>query len=71
LCLPAPAFRLKGGGRYENDLKSGNKRNLVESGDTKPGDSPKMSDSGGAKPAEPRAESKPAPKAEPKGGTAD
>lgn len=30
--LSAPAFRLKGGGWYETDFKSGNKRNLHDSG---------------------------------------
>lgn len=35
--LSAPSFRLKGGGWYETDFKSGNKRNLAESGkDEKP-----------------------------------
>jgi len=29
--LSAPSFRLKGGGWYETDFKSGNKRNLVDS----------------------------------------
>jgi putative FmdB family regulatory protein len=28
--LSAPSFRLKGGGWYETDFKSGNKRNLAE-----------------------------------------
>ncbi len=28
--LSAPSFRLKGGGWYETDFKSGNKRNLVD-----------------------------------------
>ena len=30
--LSAPSFRLKGGGWYETDFKSGNKRNLAEGG---------------------------------------
>ena len=30
--ISAPSFRLKGGGWYETDFKSGNKRNLVDSG---------------------------------------
>lgn len=28
--ISAPAFRLKGGGWYETDFKSGNKKNLVK-----------------------------------------
>jgi len=35
--ISAPSFRLKGGGWYETDFKSGNKRNLAEGGkDEKP-----------------------------------
>lgn len=35
--LSAPSFRLKGGGWYETDFKSGNKKNLADSGkDEKP-----------------------------------
>src|ERR1700733_12116731 len=35
--LSAPAFRLKGGGWYETDFKSGKKKNLADSGkDEKP-----------------------------------
>lgn len=35
--ISAPSFRLKGGGWYETDFKSGNKRNLADSGkDEKP-----------------------------------
>jgi len=30
--ISAPSFRLKGGGWYETDFKSGNKRNLADSG---------------------------------------
>lgn len=30
--ISAPSFRLKGGGWYETDFKSGNKRNLVDGG---------------------------------------
>ena len=33
--LSAPVFRLKGGGWYETDFKTGDKRNVVESGDGK------------------------------------
>jgi putative FmdB family regulatory protein len=43
--ISAPSFRLKGGGWYETDFKTGNKRNLLESGekkaDTKDGGSDK------------------------------
>lgn len=31
--ISAPGFRLSGGGWYETDYKSGNKKNLVDSGD--------------------------------------
>ena len=41
--LSAPAFRLKGGGWYETDFKTDNKRNLHESG--------QGTDKGGDKPA--------------------
>ena len=35
--VSAPSFRLKGGGWYETDFKSGKKKNVVESGgDKKP-----------------------------------
>ena len=34
--ISAPAFRLKGGGWYETDFKSGNKRHLAEGSDPKP-----------------------------------
>lgn len=34
--MSAPAFRLKGGGWYETDFKSGNKRHLAEASDAKP-----------------------------------
>jgi putative FmdB family regulatory protein len=33
--ISAPSFRLKGGGWYETDFKTGNKRNLVEGGEKK------------------------------------
>ncbi len=42
--ISAAGFRLKGGGWYETDFKSGNKRNLADSGD-KPAKS--SGDSGG------------------------
>jgi putative FmdB family regulatory protein len=32
--VSAAAFRLKGGGWYETDFKTGNKKNLVSGGDT-------------------------------------
>ena len=44
--LSAPVFRLKGGGWYETDFKTGDKRNVVESGDAK-GDAPNGGDGGG------------------------
>lgn len=43
--ISAAGFRLKGGGWYETDFKSGNKKNLVESGKGSSG----SSDSGGKK----------------------
>jgi putative FmdB family regulatory protein len=43
--ISAAAFRLKGGGWYETDFKSGNKRNLVASSDN----SKEKEDSGKAK----------------------
>ncbi|TXH03460.1 MAG: zinc ribbon domain-containing protein [Nevskiaceae bacterium] len=56
--VSAAGFRLKGGGWYETDFKSGNKKNLV-------GDA---ADAGGDKPAAPTtAESKPAAKPKDKG----
>ncbi len=33
--ISAPSFRLKGGGWYETDFKTGNKKNLADSGDGK------------------------------------
>ena len=33
--LSAPVFRLKGGGWYETDFKTGDKRNIVETGNGK------------------------------------
>ena len=35
--ISAAAFRLKGGGWYETDFKTGNKKNLASSGDSKSG----------------------------------
>ena len=45
--VSAAAFRLKGGGWYETDFKSGNKRNVAES-DSQPKKEEKKAD-GGAK----------------------
>ena len=36
--VSAAAFRLKGGGWYETDFKTGNKKNLVSGGDSAGGD---------------------------------
>jgi len=36
--VSAAAFRLKGGGWYETDFKSGNKKNIDQSDNKKPGD---------------------------------
>lgn len=61
--LTAPQFRLAGGGWYETDFKKDGekKRNLVDAGGS--GGEAKAE----SKPADPRpAESKPAPKADPK-----
>ena len=33
--ISAPSFRLKGGGWYETDFKTGTKKNLVDSNDNK------------------------------------
>ena len=43
--ISAAAFRLKGGGWYETDFKTGNKKNLANAGDSGSGDSGKSSDS--------------------------
>ena len=34
--VSAPSFRLKGGGWYETDFKTGSKKNLVQSNEPKP-----------------------------------
>ena len=44
--LSAPVFRLKGSGWYETDFKTGDKRNVAESGDAK-GDSSASNGGGG------------------------
>ncbi len=60
--ISAPVFRLKGGGWYETDFKSGNKRNLAEGGkDEKPASKDKD-----AKPAKPAKSAEKPAKAEPK-----
>lgn len=48
--VSAAGFRLKGGGWYETDFKSGKKKNLVQdAGKSSGSDSAKPSDSGGKK----------------------
>ena len=37
--ISAAAFRLKGGGWYETDFKTGDKKNLASAGDSSSGDS--------------------------------
>ena len=59
--VSAPSFRLKGGGWYETDFKSGNKKNLADGGkDEKPAakDESKPAKAEKAKPADkkPKAE---------------
>lgn len=66
--ISAPSFRLKGGGWYETDFKSGSKRNLAESGD-KPAAESKDKDKkppkeGKEKPAPEPAKAAPAKQAE-------
>ena len=41
--ISAPGFRLKGGGWYETDFKSGNKKNLHETGKSSESKSPCVS----------------------------
>lgn len=55
--ISAPGFRLKGGGWYETDFKSGNKRNLHDTGKS---DSGKSSDGVGKSNSGKSSESKPA-----------
>lgn len=62
--ISAPAFRLKGGGWYETDFKSGDKRNIAGDGGSSGGGAG-SSDGGGATEA-----SKPAPSA-PAAGASD
>jgi len=47
--VSAAAFRLKGGGWYETDFKTGNKKNLHGGGDSKSGSSEASSSSGDKK----------------------
>lgn len=61
--ISAPSFRLKGGGWYETDFKSGNKRNLADGGgkDEKPAikdKDPKPAKESPAKPEAAKAEKK-------------
>ncbi len=58
--MSAPSFRLKGGGWYETDFKSGQKKNLADGGgkDEKPAAA--KAESASAKP-EPKAADKPKP----------
>jgi len=58
--MSAPSFRLKGGGWYETDFKSGQKKNLADGGgkDEKPAAA--KAESASAKP-EPKATDKPKP----------
>ncbi len=44
--ISAAGFRLKGGGWYETDFKSGKKKNLAGDGDTQSGGSDKKAASG-------------------------
>jgi len=54
--VSAAAFRLKGGGWYETDFKTGNKKNLVGGGDsTGTGDKATASSSAESKPGESKA----------------
>jgi putative FmdB family regulatory protein len=46
--VSAAGFRLKGGGWYETDFKSGNKRNVAESASSSSASSASPGDSGGA-----------------------
>lgn len=54
--ISAAAFRLKGGGWYETDFKTGNKKNLVGGGDgSGAGDKPATSGTGESKSGESKA----------------
>ena len=54
--ISAAAFRLKGGGWYETDFKSGNKKNIH--GDGKGASAPSGDKSGGSSPAKPDSSAK-------------
>ena len=57
--VSAPSFRLKGGGWYETDFKSGQKKNLAEAGkDEKPAAKDKASKPKADKPAKSKAKDK-------------
>ena len=43
--VSAAGFRLKGGGWYETDFKTGNKKNLVNPSDSKPSEAAKSTSS--------------------------
>ncbi|HLW74924.1 MAG TPA: zinc ribbon domain-containing protein [Gammaproteobacteria bacterium] len=73
--MSAPSFRLKGGGWYETDFKSGQKRNLADGGkEDKPAAKGDSAEPTSAKPAkgsavEPASAAKPKPAdKKPKGG---
>jgi len=55
--VSAAAFRLKGGGWYETDFKSGDRKNVHDAGDAKKPDSKTETKTGG------KTDAKPAPKA--------
>ena len=68
--ISAAGFRLSGGGWYETDFKSGNKKNLVEKAEPAKADAAAAAPSGSEKPGaakvESKAEAKPEPKAKDK-----
>jgi putative FmdB family regulatory protein len=66
--ISAAGFRLSGGGWYETDFKSGNKRNLSEKGESKP-DAAASEKPGGAAKAETKSEAKAETKTEAKAET--
>lgn len=55
--ISAPGFRLSGGGWYETDYKSGNKKNLAESGDSSKTSTPAEKPPAASSPATPAASS--------------
>lgn len=67
--VSAPSFRLKGGGWYETDFKSGKKKNLADAGD-KPATKDKDTETKPAKAEpKPKADPKPKPESKPKAPT--